>query len=239
MSSTAPALPRADLHADKMRLWMMMALTFVTGVVDAVGFLGFDHVFVGNMTGNIVIIGMALAGGDNLPVIGPVVALGTFTAGAFFAGIFLRRRRKQWGWAVSLLLLMGATGMALLAFLYLCAAMGADSAALTLISSSTTAALMGAQAAVARSLAITDMTTVVVTSTLTSLASESFLQGGTRAVWNRRFGAIVLIFIGALIGALLLQLGPAVPLLLASGVTSAVALLGHALLYTRPTAVDS
>jgi len=45
-------------------------LTFVTGIVDAVGFLALDRVFTGNMTGNIVILGMGVAGADDLPVLG-------------------------------------------------------------------------------------------------------------------------------------------------------------------------
>jgi hypothetical protein len=48
----------------------MIALTVVTGVVDAVGFRGLDRVFTGNMTGNIVILGMGVAGADELPVLG-------------------------------------------------------------------------------------------------------------------------------------------------------------------------
>jgi hypothetical protein len=38
----------------------MLALTFTTGIVDAVGYLGLDRVFTANMTGNVVILGMAL-----------------------------------------------------------------------------------------------------------------------------------------------------------------------------------
>ena len=80
----------------------MMVLTFVTGVVDAVGFLALDRVFVGNMIGNIVILGMAVAGADDLPVLGPAIALLTFTIGALAAGVFLRRRRKEWSTAALL-----------------------------------------------------------------------------------------------------------------------------------------
>lgn len=66
----------------RLALVAMLILTFVTGVVDAVGFLGLDRVFTGNMTGNIVILGMGVAGADELPVFGPAVALVGFTAGA-------------------------------------------------------------------------------------------------------------------------------------------------------------
>lgn len=214
-------------------LWMLMVLTFVTGLVDAVGFLGLDRVFVGNMTGNIVILGMAVAGADDLPVLGPAIAVGTFTVGALVAGILLRQRRKEWSGTVTLLLATGGLLLASLGVAYLVPTWE-NSHTLGLVASSLTAAVMGVQAAVARSLAVTDMTTVVVTSTLTSLASESLVDGGVfRGVWNRRFAAILAIFSGALAGALLLTTGLAVPLLTAAGLTLVVVALGHGLVATR------
>ncbi len=56
-------------------LGLLMVLTFGTGIVDAVGYLALDHVFIGNMTGNVVILGMAMAGADGLPVLGPLTAM--------------------------------------------------------------------------------------------------------------------------------------------------------------------
>jgi uncharacterized membrane protein YoaK (UPF0700 family) len=234
--ATPVITPRSGERAPTVTLWMMMVLTFVTGLVDAVGFLGLDRVFVGNMTGNIVILGMAVAGADDLPVLGPAIALATFTIGAYIGGMVLRRRRKEWSGGVSLLLLTGALVLALLGVAYLLPEW-AESDVLELIASSTTAAAMGMQAAVARSLAVADVTTVVVTSTLTSLASESLVAGGVKGVWNRRFAAIAIIFGGALVGALLLRLGVAVPLMLAAVLTVAVVVFGHRSLYTRAVPV--
>ncbi|WP_350350762.1 YoaK family protein [Microbacterium sp. A8/3-1] len=234
--ATPVIAPRSGERAPTVTLWMMMVLTFVTGLVDAVGFLGLDRVFVGNMTGNIVILGMAVAGADDLPVLGPAIALATFTIGAYIGGMVLRRRRKEWSGGVSLLLLTGALVLALLGVAYLLPDW-AESDVLELIASSTTAAAMGMQAAVARSLAVADVTTVVVTSTLTSLASESLVAGGVKGVWNRRFAAIAIIFGGALVGALLLRLGVAVPLMLAAVLTVAVVVFGHRSLYTRAVSV--
>lgn len=228
--TTQTAVPRSGDRAPALTLWTMMILTFVTGVVDAVGFLGLDRVFVGNMTGNIVILGMAVAGADDLPVVGPAIALGTFTFGAFLGGILLRRRRKAWSGAVSGLLIAGTVTLTGLGAASLVPGW-ADTTVFELVASSSTAAVMGVQAAVARSLAVTDVTTVVVTSTLTSFASESLVGGGVRGVWNRRLAAIAVIFAGALAGALLLNLGLAAPLLLAAALTGVVAVLGHGLLY--------
>lgn len=77
MLSRFHAAPAERLHAV-----LMIALTFTTGINDAVGYLGLDKVFTGNMTGNVVILGMGVAGGDGLPVLGPALALAGFMAGA-------------------------------------------------------------------------------------------------------------------------------------------------------------
>ena len=81
----------ANLH-----LGLMLALTFSTGIADAVGYLGLDKVFTANMTGNVVILGMAIAGADGLPVIGPLVALFAFMLGAAIGGRVLRPVKVGW-----------------------------------------------------------------------------------------------------------------------------------------------
>ena len=78
------------VHGERLHLVLLLSLTFSTGIVDAVGYLGLDRVFAGNMTGNIVILGMGLAGADGLPVIGPLLALVTFVLGASAAGLAMR-----------------------------------------------------------------------------------------------------------------------------------------------------
>jgi uncharacterized membrane protein YoaK (UPF0700 family) len=92
-----------------------------------------------------------------------------------------------------------------------------------------TAAAMGMQACVARKVAIVDMTTVVVTSTLTSLAAETWTHGGRTTLRNRRFGAIATIFAGALAGALLLSASVVgLALALAAVLSLLVTVIGHA-----------
>jgi len=56
----------------------LLVLTFTTGVVDAVSYLGLGHVFTANMTGNIVFLGFGIAGRGGLPVVAPLVSLGSF-----------------------------------------------------------------------------------------------------------------------------------------------------------------
>lgn len=216
---------RSGTNNESVGVGLMLALTFVTGVVDAVGFLGLDRVFTGNMTGNIVILGMAVAGADDLPVLGPAIALVAFTFGACICGIVLRRAPKGWNWLTSLL--FGFGGVLLLGTAVAMIVVGdAMTSIQQIVFAALTAMVMGEQAAVARALAVKDMTTVVVTSTLTSLASESFIKSGS-GFWNRRAGAIGIIFIGAIVGALLLTLHIAVAMIVAAAVTISVATIGH------------
>jgi uncharacterized membrane protein YoaK (UPF0700 family) len=81
---------------ESVHLVLMLALSFATGIIDAVGYLGLDRVFTGNMTGNVVILGMALLGADGLPVLGPLVALAGFVAGAAGGGRVLKGADGGW-----------------------------------------------------------------------------------------------------------------------------------------------
>jgi len=209
-----------------LRLWLMMVLTFVTGLVDAVGYLGLDRIFTGNMTGNIVILGMGLAGADALPVVGPLVALGAYVVGAAVAGRFLRRHRSAWEPIVTAIFAVSAGLLTAVAtVLVTCQLAGTSAAGIAI--AATIAAVMGAQAASARALAVADMTTVVVTSTITAYASETLFAPGLAWLTHRRLWAIVAIFSGALAGALMMKLHICVPVYLAAVLTAAVAFLGH------------
>ena len=105
--------------------------------------------------------------------------------------------------------------------------------AIQVVMAAATAAVMGSQAMVARAVAVADMTTVVVTSTLASLAGETWTRRGGGVLLNRRFGAIAMIFAGAVTGALLLRWHIAVPFALSAALTAGVAVLGHLRLSPR------
>jgi hypothetical protein len=83
------------------------------------------------------------------------------------------------------------------------------------------------QAGTARHLAVKDVTTVVITSTLAGLAFDSRLGGGSGQQWPRRLAAVALIGLGALAGALLLRIHPSLGLALSALISLVVAVLGH------------
>ncbi|MEU0494089.1 YoaK family protein [Mycobacterium sp. NPDC006124] len=214
-------LVRRHLH-----VWLMMTLTVVTGVLDAVGYLGLDRVFTGNMTGNVVILGMGIAAEEGLPVAGPLIALMGYVAGAAVAGRLIRGRQRGWGPVVTAtlgvnVLLLTAVATALLLIPVSGQSAGGIAAAATI------AVAMGAQASMARFLAVTDMTTVVVTSTITSYASETLFMGGLAWFTHRRLWAVVAIFAGALLGGLMMKLHICVPVYVAAFATLVTAVIGH------------
>jgi uncharacterized membrane protein YoaK (UPF0700 family) len=206
-------------------LLLMQLLTFGTGIVDAVGYLGLDRVFTGNMTGNVVILGMALVGADGLPVLGPLLALLGFMAGAAVGGRVLKDAGAGWSTrATALFAVVGGTMLALGLLLF---AVGDDPPHLVAVSVTTLlGGVMGIQAATARFLAVKDVTTVVVTSTITGLAADSVLGSGKGGGTGRRATAVVLILAGAAVGAVLLKWHIGAGLVLAAVVVLVATVVG-------------
>lgn len=186
---------------EKVHLVLMLTLTFSTGIVDAVGYLGLERVFAGNMTGNVVILGMAAAGADDLALGGPLIALAGFLCGALAGGRVLRPAESgTWSDRIGVLFAaVGAILAALSATLFVVGTVPPSSVLLLIVV--LLAIAMGAQAATARHLAVKDVTTVVVTSLITGLAADAAV-GGRNQPWPRRVAALVLISTGALVGAL-------------------------------------
>ncbi|MBC7631215.1 MAG: DUF1275 domain-containing protein [Flavobacterium sp.] len=203
----------------------MLALTFSTGVIDAIGYLGLDRVFTGNMTGNVVILGMALVGADGLPVLGPLLALAGFMVGAALGGRVLKRADP--GWTGRTTVLMSIVAVATLSVGVALFFVGEDLSHLVTVSITTVlGAAMGIQASTARFIGVKDVTTVVVTSTITGLAADSVLGSGKGSGSARRVTAVLLILAGAAAGAALLTWHLSAGLLLSAVITLVVTVLG-------------
>jgi uncharacterized membrane protein YoaK (UPF0700 family) len=172
------------------------------------------------MTGNVIIIGFAAAGAPGFSVLGSVTSLGAFLAGAVCAGrltgAFAGRARQTWVRSVFV------TEAALLAVATAVAFAWPGGATYALIA--VLAWAMGLRNATVRKLAVPDMTTTVLTMTLTGLASESSLAGGTDPRAGRRIVSVVAMLAGATLGALLvLHHGLGWPLLVGTLLVAAAA----------------
>lgn len=210
---------------DAFHLGLMLALTFSTGIIDAVGFLGLDRVFTGNMTGNVVILGMALVGAEDLPVLGPFLALAGFMGGAALGGRVLKTAGPGWTRRTTILFsIVAALMLGLAGLLFVIEEDLPHTLAITI--TTLLGAAMGIQAATARFIAVKDVTTVVVTSTITGLAADSVLGSGQRGGSARRIAAVGLILTGAAVGAALLKWHLGAGLVLAGAVTLVVTVLG-------------
>src|SRR5438876_5913065 len=194
----------------------LLALTFTTGLVDAVSYLGLGRVFTANMTGNIVFLGFGIAGSGGLPVVAPLVSLGAFLLGAGGGGVLAKRMgdRHPAHIARALAIEVSLIGMAAV----LAAAVDARPNAVSGdVAIALLAFAMGARNATVRRVGVPDLTTTVLTMTLTGLAADSPAAGGSGKGSARRVAAVLAMLTGALAGALLLKTSLVLPLLGAAG----------------------
>ncbi|MFG2632726.1 YoaK family protein [Streptomyces sp. NPDC048362] len=204
---------------------VLLALTVVSGLIDAVSYLGLGRVFTANMTGNVVVLGFAAAGAAGFSVPHTATSLVCFLLGAVAGGRVAARRkggsRRAWArWTLAAeALLVGVS--AVVAFAW------PDTAGTRYALIALTAFAMGLRNATVRRLGVPDLTTTVLTMTLTGLAADSRLGDGTGKRSPRRTASVVAMLGGAFLGAwLVLHHGLGIPLLiaaLASGVLAVVA----------------
>jgi uncharacterized membrane protein YoaK (UPF0700 family) len=188
----------------------LLVLTFTAGLIDAVTFVGLGRVFAANMTGNVLLLGFGIAGSVNLPVVAPLVSLGAFLLGAGLGGSLALRLEGHVNW------ITGALGVeaALLAVAALYAAL--VSFRVDAFSGDVLIALlalaMGLRNMMIRRLSVPDLTTTVLTGTLTNLAAHLPLFGGSGEGTTRRAVTALSMLGGAIAGALLLRTSAALPL---------------------------
>ncbi|EFV14892.1 YoaK family protein [Segniliparus rugosus] len=187
---------------------VLLVLTFTAGLIDAVGFLRLGHVFVANMTGNVVFLGVSVADGSGRNALGSFVSLVAYMCGAAAGGRLwrsLRHRPRDWHtavWGLHALLLLTAALLALTTRFR-------EDLALTSVFIALLAVGFGLQNATVRIIGMADLTTTVLTTTITQLASESRFGAGARPKPWRRIASISMIMAGAGVGALLLRVFPA------------------------------
>jgi uncharacterized membrane protein YoaK (UPF0700 family) len=206
---------------------LLLALTLVTGLVDATSYLKLGHVFVANMTGNVVFLGFGIAGAGGISVWASLTALGSFLVGGIVGGRIGARWSSDRGrhltatTATELLLIAGALVVAAFSTHHI--GTGSRYAVIVLL-----AVAMGVQNATARKLAVPDLTTTVLTMTLTGVAADSALAGGPGSRLGRRALSVAAMLLGALIGgALVLKVDNPAPLALATGLLAVISIVTY------------
>jgi uncharacterized membrane protein YoaK (UPF0700 family) len=235
---------------------LLLTLTIVTGLVDAVSILRLGRVFVANMTGNVVFAGFAAVGAPGFSLSASLFALAGFLVGAAAGGGMITWTGRDRG-----LLLRASTGaeLALAAAALLLVGLSGDpgvSHGTLAVSGSfgpdiadgvaaLLAIAMGIQNAVARKLAVPDMTTTVLTMLLTGLGADfravmrerGRIDRADRAALSdlgRRLLVVATMLAGAVGAAwLVLNVSPLSALILGTALL-ALAFIGAALAASRP-----
>jgi uncharacterized membrane protein YoaK (UPF0700 family) len=200
---------------------LLVVLTIVTGLVDAFSYLVLGHVFVANMTGNVVFLGFALAGAPGFSISASLAAVAAFVVGAALGGRLYAKKPVHRGLLLARTSTLQAT--LLLASALVAAQTSYHTSAgyrYTLIALLGIA--MGLQNSAARKLAVPDLTTTVLTLTITGMIADVGDVKGLTAINERRLIAVLSMFIGGLVGAVLvLHADIFAPLLIATvGVTA-------------------
>ncbi|BBZ72986.1 YoaK family protein [Mycobacterium paraseoulense] len=193
MAVTSPVSERSTVAA-------LLLLTFATGLADSISILVLGHVFVANMTGNVIFLGFWLAPRTSIDLTAVVVALPTFVCTTILSGRMARHfaeRTRRWITTVL------ATEIGLLVALALLAGAGVlhyhDNTKLVMIGM--LAVTFGLQHSSARQFGIQELSTTVLTSTIVSLGLDSRLAGGTGVRQALRLGVVSTMCAGAFLGA--------------------------------------
>jgi uncharacterized membrane protein YoaK (UPF0700 family) len=200
----------------------LAALTVVSGFVDAVSYLGLGHVFTANMTGNVALVGFAAAGAPGFSVAASLCALGGFLAGAVVGGRIVHRISPQRSLLLVVMVIEAACTSAATVVSGTVTAIGTGWPRFTVIA--LLAVGMGIRNAAVHHIGVPDMSTTVLTTTLTRLASGSPLAGGGNPHPRLGLTSVASMFGGALVGAVLvLHAGTTWSLGIAAGIVVAAA----------------
>ena len=207
---------------------LMVAMTLVTGLVDAFSYLFLGHVFVANMTGNVVLLGFALVGTKGFSIAASAVAIAGFGCGALLGGRIGSMHGEHRGRllftasTIQVVFLSAATILAGVSPSPL--PVGYRYALIVVL-----AASMGIQNSTVRKLAVPDLTTTVLTLTITGIAADSAMAGGKGSKAGRRLVAVAAMLAGAVVGAVFVIHAHVVyPVLIALVVTAVVAAISWA-----------
>ncbi|WP_433786302.1 YoaK family protein [Actinomycetospora sp. CA-101289] len=181
---------------------MLLAFTVLAGVVDATSILALDHVFVATITGNVVFLGLGLAGAG-FPVVSSVVAVAGFAVGAVVNARVCRRPGGHRGRAVR----DTAIGKTVLAVPVTVGVLAVEPLppAVRLAVTALLAASMGLQLALIRYVKVPELPTAVLTLTAIGVLTERG-SGRHDPLVLRRVLAVLAFVVGVVAGGLLARL---------------------------------
>jgi uncharacterized membrane protein YoaK (UPF0700 family) len=219
--------------SDRLTVAALLLLTFATGLVDAISVLVLGHVFVANMTGNIIFLGFWFVP-SGVDLTAAIVAFVGFLTGTVIGGRLARRlgaQTRRWltmslGIEVVVLVMLSIlAGAGVLSY-------HANTKLLLIVGLAMT---FGLQNATARQFGIQELSTTVLTSTVVGIGVDSRLAGGTGKREKLRYSVIFAMCGGAIVGATMTRIVVAPVIALAAAVV-AVSLLIFRLGPDKPAA---
>jgi uncharacterized membrane protein YoaK (UPF0700 family) len=215
-------MPVVSPVSERTTIVCLLLLTFSTGIVDAISVLVLGHVFVANMTGNVIFLGFWFAPRTVVDMTAAVVAFVSFVTGAILGGRLARHLDsdvRRW-----LTVALGIE-VAVLVTLSILSGTGVldyhDNTKLILIAG--LAVTFGIQAATARQFGIQELSTTVLTTTIVGIGFDSRLAGGTGHRERLRYSVVLTMCAGALVGATLTRWFVAPVIAIAAVVVAAAA----------------
>ncbi|MDN8589397.1 YoaK family protein [Paenibacillus sp. 11B] len=233
------------MNQNTLQKYAMLLLCLSAGMVDVIGYLGLGHVLTANMTGNIVLLGIAIARAQEFVVLRALLALIGFIAGNAIAAHMIGRVQTKNGWSSQVTTVFTVESILLL--LFAIAMISPYSEQLSYLLIAILAAAMGMQTTAARRIGIAGISTTVLTNNLAAVVEDavSILQrlrhANIRSLVKAlsadaylRAGAVVIYLGGVILAAILFHHVPMmavwIPVLIVGGVTL------YARLYSRRTA---
>jgi uncharacterized membrane protein YoaK (UPF0700 family) len=203
--------------SDRLTVTALLLLTFATGLVDAISVLVLGHVFVANMTGNIIFLGFWFVPRAGVDLTAAIVAFVSFLTGTVIGGRLVRHfgvRTRRW--------LTTALGVEVVVLIALSILAGAGvlsyHANTKLVLICGLAMTFGVQNATARQFGIQELSTTVLTSTVVGIGVDSRLAGGSGQREKLRYSVIFTMCGGAVVGATLSRFAVAPVIALAAAV---------------------
>ena len=210
---------RAAVHATPAELavrdWLLVGLSLATGMYEAICFLTFGKVFTAAQTGNLVLLGIGVAGthqpaGPNAVTV--IISLAAFAVGAALAVPILKAFNgdqeteddqvfQAWPRRVSIALVIALVLQAGFVAVWVTAARPAS---LAYILMALSALALGLQANAIRSLHVPSISTTAFTATYIDLASGLVTWSLTAHSARRLIASVVAMAAGACVGDLLL-----------------------------------
>ena len=203
---------------------MLLLLSLAAASVDAISYLGLGHVFTAMMTGNTVLLGLALAQGEVLAALRSIIALVGFALGVFVGATIVERESEPADWPGAVTAALALETLILMIFTAIFALFGNTRSGIVYLLIVLSALAMGIQSAAVRRLGVPGIATTYITGTLTSLMVDLLgwlrstaarlpmsrtlrSEGIERIPWDQRVGilagVVTLYCFGALIGGVL------------------------------------